>query len=76
MATTSRVSQASAELACSPRRSGENLPKVTTTLAVMGLMAWVSVDIPWDGPVQRATGDGAGTATKDVGLSPDSDAIV
>lgn len=39
-------------------------------------MAWVSVDIPWDGPVQKATGDGAGTATKDVGLSPDSDAIV
>lgn len=30
MATTSRVSQASAELACSPRRSGENLPEETS----------------------------------------------
>lgn len=26
MASTSKVSQANAELACSPRRSGENLP--------------------------------------------------
>lgn len=53
MASTSRVSQANAELACSPRRSGENLPAAKLCHSLAGL----------DPPCASA-GDGVGLETQ------------
>lgn len=63
MATTSSVSQASAELACSPRRSGENLPEEMPPEHHPGSSMWPPLEVEQ-------------TTTKNLGLSLDSDTQV